>query len=136
MDVLFVKSFVHTMCFFKVELCWDVLLIFVVFSFVQITNSCCLFFMFIHSVTSFNSTCYEHISHSSAFFGNRFRWEIFLSFPDRLLVHFCHILEDHSEECIKNLKLIWNLLFENKLLSMNTSRMTINKANLEISLKP
>jgi len=135
MDVLFVKSFVHTMCFFKVELCWDVLLIFVVFSFVQITNSCCLFFMFIHSVTSFNSTCYEHFSHSP-FFGNRFRWEILSSFPDRLLVHFCHILEDHSEECIKNLKFIWNLLFENKLLSLNTSRMTINKANLEISLKP
>lgn len=87
-----------------------------------------LSFLYVYSFCAqFYSTCYEHISHC-AFFGNKF-WRKICQVFQRLLVHFCHIPEVHSDEseCIESLKLVQNLLSQNKLLSMNTKLGPLSK---------
>jgi len=83
--------------------------------------------MFIHSVPSYIqpvTNTFRTARSSAANFG-----EQFVKFSQRLLVHFCHIPEDHSDEseCIENLKLVQNLLSQNKLLSMNTKLGQVSK---------
>lgn len=116
--------------FLKLELFWDVFAHFGTCSFFPFCTNYrfMLSFLYVYSFCDqFHSTCYEHISHC-AFFGSKF-WRQICQVFQRLLVHFCHIPEDHSDEseCIENLKLVQNLLSKNKLLSMNTKLGQLSK---------
>jgi len=107
------KFCAYDVLFLKLELFRDVFAHFGTCSFFPFCTNYrfMLSFLYVYSFCAqFYSTCYEHISHC-AFFGNKF-WRKICQVFQRLLVHFCHIPEVHSDEseCIESLKLVQNLL--------------------------
>lgn len=119
------------MLFLKLELFWDVFAHFGTCSFFPFCTNYIFMLSFLY-VYSFCASFIQPVTNtfrtarsSAANFGEK----SVKFFRHRLLVHFCHITEDHSDEseCIENLNLGQNLLPKSKLLSMNTKIGQLSK---------